>query len=666
MARYDASNNNGHSHNETDRGCDGGTSTTSFPLRQQSPRKRQRKRTSASRTTPAPPVFQLSMPSTIGGPGTILPRFVESFLSWVFAIGCLSVALFYCHLDRYKTAVSETRGRRENRDDNAGGVSVLLPLTTHSRREWSTVSGSYEGVRSRYYQLLEILGTEIHASSNSTSSEPENERPLHRESSPGMARALATGWLLDGRGKIGGSSDGRDHPPFSFDQLTRMIRTNEAARRLVSLLLADDPIDAWATAATAGGKTNHAKKTWLKRLSGEEPAADFLFTALKETWPMLLELPPPLPSISAPEIFGPSISVVVPAFREDGRALGARLRESMKNAQDPDNLEILVVRVVENEGANHSDLASFAMAVEGELLLYPTTPSDQKRPSLRILDYSGGGGRGPCLNYGAKHARGRIITFLHADTRLATRGWDRAIHGALGGGNNGTASGNQDEMRTTLCAFSFAIDRSPMALKGKASMLPAVAAASTNRNGYYYLPPGLEAIEKTANLRSKWFSLPYGDQCLSVPADLFRYIGGYPDQCLMEDYELIRLLRMRCSSTNVVSVARKEGTVGKNDSGYDDSMVEPLKPLHLPPRERIEILPGHFAVCSPRRWQKFGVLFVTYTNSRCVKRYNEGKVTPDGLFCEYYGTKEAPKRRDGDKSPWEIVPTTKNHGQAMQ
>lgn len=45
-----------------------------------------------------------------------------------------------------------------------------------------------------------------------------------------------------------------------------------------------------------------------------------------------------------------------------------------------------------------------------------------------------------------------------------------------------------------------------------------------------------------ANLRSR-FGLPYGDQGLLLPAQLYARVGGYPSQPLMEDVALARALK---------------------------------------------------------------------------------------------------------------------------
>lgn len=45
-----------------------------------------------------------------------------------------------------------------------------------------------------------------------------------------------------------------------------------------------------------------------------------------------------------------------------------------------------------------------------------------------------------------------------------------------------------------------------------------------------------------ANLRSRLFALPYGDQGLLLPVADYARAGGYPDQPLMEDVALVRAL----------------------------------------------------------------------------------------------------------------------------
>jgi len=633
------------------------------------------------------------LPKHIGGPGTRLPRFIESILSWIFAIGCLSVALWHYHVDGYRTKTASADHFQRERHRNRVRVRLRLPLTTHSRREWSTVS-EYQGLRTRYLQLLEIIYKAIIASQTKPSngekkddgeaeSSEDNEYVIvdqHQENQAtqlerqlfSMGEAVQK-WLSVGSivpttieslrltqttKKINVEKEKRFHGDEtnikrcreSREDLIQWIRTDEVARRLASLLLGDDPIE-------RNENNRESKEELLDRLTSTEPGAHTVVQALQEIWPRLLTLPSSLPTTSKGECRNSTesiaISVIVPAFREDGGRLAAKIRASLERAIEPDQIEIVIVHVVEKDAKpdakdkNHESRSSDETCPFAKILreqLVPTTTAEDSEsnlatipcsgsPLLRILEYHGGGGRGPCLNYGAKYANGDILTFLHADTRLATYGWDKAILKVL-------SDDGGDRPRITCCAFSFAIDSSLEALTVRtnaASDCDTEKLIQCNNSILYqqYYPPGLFAVEVTANLRCKMFSMPYGDQCLSLPKNVFQHVGGYPDQCLMEDYELIRLLRMR----SVASLVRSSS--GRVDSKSFEG------------RESIRLLSHHKALCSPRRWQNYGVLYVTYTNSYCVKRYNNGVVTPDELFCEYYGTMTAPHRMGGERSPWE-------------
>ena len=619
------------------------------------------------------------VPTHIGGPGTCLPRFAESILSWAFAIGCLSVALWHYQIDQYRTrfALRPTKSIVSNKP-----YRVLIPLTTHSRREWLTVSESYEGLKARYLQLLKLIysailiaqakppseekkdDSEEHSMGNNKypmvngKAYEESRTQMEKEEELMMGKVVAK-WLRR-------ADDENDilHCRDSHEILVGLVRTNEVARRLTSLLLGEDPIGIHSSSVhnTSIGR-NKEKKTrmnkvkWLNRLAFEEPGADIVLQTLQENWPRLLELPADVSRTRQRDIDTKTertkISVIVPAFREDGEQLGMKLRDSIQHAVEPHRIEIIVVHVVEkdviyetkNKGYKtmNGNLPCFAEILKQSFSSAMTSTCCGRSghfgcPDLRILEYHGGGGRGPCLNYGAKYAKGSILTFLHGDTRLVTTGWDNAISKALDEeGNGGT--------RTTCCAFSFAIDRSREALTVRRKKMVLGGAEESEHEELncchlQYCPPGLRAIEYTANLRCKFFSLPYGDQCLSLPTTVFRHVGGYPDQCLMEDYELVRLLRMRSAVG-----------LGSGTRIFCSNQV----------KEGIEVLSDYKALCSPRRWQNYGVLYVTYTNSYCVSRYNAGEVTPDELFCEYYRITTPPNRTSGEKSPWEAEIQSYDH-----
>lgn len=115
---------------------------------------------------------------------------------------------------------------------------------------------------------------------------------------------------------------------------------------------------------------------------------------------------------------------------------------------------------------------------------------------------TGSASRGGQLRRGAAEARGRWLLVLHADTVLAP-GWSSVVaeHIEKGGG---------------------------------------VAAAFRLRFRARGVRPAW--VAGWANLRSRVFGLPYGDQGLLLPRAAYERAGGFPDIPLMEDVALVRAL----------------------------------------------------------------------------------------------------------------------------
>lgn len=284
----------------------------------------------------------------------------------------------------------------------------------------------------------------------------------------------------------------------------------------------------------------------LRRLATLLLVKDSLPSSLRRIWPRLSEIPS---SFSA---FDYEISLIVPCHREDAVVVNRKLQTAWSQCHRPKQVQVVLVN------SQSTDL--HCAQAWGE---------------VKVVSFDDNTGRGPCLNFGARHAKGRILVFHHSDTILPEQ-WDLLLCNEF------------SQRNPLLCAFGFSIDTTPSGLAGKP------------------FPPGLRAIEWTANLRCKWWKLPYGDQCLSILANVFHYIGGFPNQPIMEDYELVKLLR-----------------------------------------PNISILPAK-AMCSPRRWQRYGVLFVTWTNSKLVNLYERG-MAPQEIYQLYYRSETATKL-----SPWEV------------
>ena len=223
---------------------------------------------------------------------------------------------------------------------------------------------------------------------------------------------------------------------------------------------------------------------------------------------------------------------------------------------------------------------------------------------LKVVEYTGGGGRGPTLNFGFQKSHGQIVTFLHADT-LVPRGWDVEIQNALTVVSTSRPSSLSSTTTTTTtfptaCAFVMGIDKSSSSV----------------------LPAAIRGAEWLGILRC-YCGLPYGDSVLSFHRTFFEYVGGYPNQPLMEDYEIMDWLRTRS-----LLLKTKTGTV-------EESPV---------------LIKTHQALCSPRRWAKHGVAYTSLVNALCIYRYRQLHVPTEDLFNFYYGQQQRPPQPKKNKA----------------
>lgn len=131
---------------------------------------------------------------------------------------------------------------------------------------------------------------------------------------------------------------------------------------------------------------------------------------------------------------------------------------------------------------------------------------------------SGPPGRGGQLRRGAHAAQAEWLLFLHADTRLSAN-WAAAV---------------AHHIQTDEKAAAFR-------LKFRANGLGAAWTAAW------------------ANLRTKLFHLPYGDQGLLISRTLYDEVGGYSDIPLMEDVAIAFALRgkLKCLPETASTGAEK-------------------------------------------------------------------------------------------------------------
>ena len=173
-------------------------------------------------------------------------------------------------------------------------------------------------------------------------------------------------------------------------------------------------------------------------------------------------------------------------------------------------------------------------------------------------------GRAKQMNVGANHATGKILLFLHGDTLLA-KGSTQLIAQTLQ--RPGVSGG----------AFSLCID-------------------SPRRS--------LRWIACGANLRSKMFQLPYGDQGLFTTAKTFRAVGGFPELPIMEDYYFVRSLGKRGKIITLPQTVTTSSRRWDNMGMFKTTLINQL------------ILIGHLLGISPARLARF------YQRAKGVKKNN--------------------------------------------
>lgn len=176
-------------------------------------------------------------------------------------------------------------------------------------------------------------------------------------------------------------------------------------------------------------------------------------------------------------VLPPAVSIIVPVLNEPG--IINRTIEHLISASAGFNTEIIIV--------------------DGD----PAGSTIKDVYSREVITITHSPGRGPQMNAGAAVAKGSVLLFLHADTRLPAG----AIGDVIKVCSQPTIAGG---------AFSLGID------SGKQ---------------IYRL------IETWANIRSRLLRIPYGDQAIFIKKNIFINIGGFAMIPLMEDIEIMKRMQ---------------------------------------------------------------------------------------------------------------------------
>lgn len=171
------------------------------------------------------------------------------------------------------------------------------------------------------------------------------------------------------------------------------------------------------------------------------------------------------------------ISVIIPVLNETERINGTLDR--LFSRQPQEHLEVIVV-----DGCHTAN----------------TINAITRKGVVRLVSPKG---RGCQMNVGSLSARGDILLFLHADTRLP----DHAVSDIIKIMADDTIAGG---------AFDLGIDSPRISYR---------------------------LIERAASLRSRITRLPYGDQSIFIKKTIFEETGGYKEIPVMEDVEFMRRIK---------------------------------------------------------------------------------------------------------------------------
>ena len=198
----------------------------------------------------------------------------------------------------------------------------------------------------------------------------------------------------------------------------------------------------------------------------------------------------------------------------------------MKSPIEPaPRISIIVPTLNEAEGIAAALAALAPLREQGHEVIVVDGGSGDGTPALargaadRVV--SAPRGRASQMNAAAALARGAVLLFLHADTRLPENADARILHG--------------------LAASGRAWGRFDARIEGESRLLPVIA---------FFM-----------NLRSRATGIATGDQAIFVRRDAFERAGRFPPLELMEDIALSsslkRISRPLCIAERVVTSGRR-------------------------------------------------------------------------------------------------------------
>jgi rSAM/selenodomain-associated transferase 2 len=182
----------------------------------------------------------------------------------------------------------------------------------------------------------------------------------------------------------------------------------------------------------------------------------------------------------------PALSIILPVLNE-----ADRINVAVAHLRDQTSDEDLEVIVVDGDAAG----STIRTVVDEKVLKLTASP-----------------GRARQMNAGATRAKGDILLFVHADTRLPP---------------NALASVREAVTEKPVVAGAFDL-------------------------GFDSKRRIFRVTELYVALRTRLTRVPFGDQAIFIRRSYFEEIGGYKDIPLMEDVELMKRIRKRGDSVAII------------------------------------------------------------------------------------------------------------------
>jgi rSAM/selenodomain-associated transferase 2 len=189
----------------------------------------------------------------------------------------------------------------------------------------------------------------------------------------------------------------------------------------------------------------------------------------------------------------------------------------------------VIIPVLNEELVIARSLQSVLRLLPDEVIVVDGGSADRTREiaaSLGVPVIASQPGRALQMNAGAKVARGDVLLFLHADTRLPLSAFS--------------------DIRAAFSDLVVLGGRFDVELDG---------------GGW-----ALAAIGAMISVRSRWSRVATGDQAIFIRRAVFERLGGYPEIPLMEDVALSRALKragkVACLKSRVVTSSRRWQTDG--------------------------------------------------------------------------------------------------------